>query len=90
MEESLAEVREQEEEMTRANRALTTRLEDVQVRPGKPNSELKLARNHVWLCYYEFITLCTLPFKRLGLIRTHGVKTIININPTIRVALLFQ
>ncbi|XP_030647869.1 cingulin-like protein 1 [Chanos chanos] len=30
LEESLAEVREQEEEMTRANRALTTRLEDVQ------------------------------------------------------------
>ncbi|KAK2914116.1 hypothetical protein Q8A67_002515 [Cirrhinus molitorella] len=30
LEESLAEVREQEEEMTRANRALSTRLEDVQ------------------------------------------------------------
>uniref|UniRef100_A0A9J8A2T2 Cingulin-like 1 n=1 Tax=Cyprinus carpio carpio TaxID=630221 RepID=A0A9J8A2T2_CYPCA len=30
LEESLAEVREQEEEMTRANRALGTRLEDVQ------------------------------------------------------------
>lgn len=42
MEESLAEVREQEEEMTRANHALTTRLEDVQVRPGKPNSEQEL------------------------------------------------
>lgn len=32
MEESLAEIREQEEEMSRANRALTIRLEDVQVR----------------------------------------------------------
>ena len=31
LEESLAEVKEQEEEMLRANRALTTRLEDVQV-----------------------------------------------------------
>lgn len=42
MEESLAEVREQEEEMTRANRALSTRLEDVQVRPWKPKFELEL------------------------------------------------
>lgn len=32
MEESLAEIKEQEEEMSRANRALTIRLEDVQVR----------------------------------------------------------
>lgn len=31
VEESLNEVKEQEEEMSRANRALTTRLEDVQV-----------------------------------------------------------
>ena len=31
LEECLAEVKEQEEEMSRANRALTTRLEDVQV-----------------------------------------------------------
>lgn len=34
-EESLAEIKEQEEEMTRANRALTVRLEDVQVRLTK-------------------------------------------------------
>lgn len=54
MEESLAEVREQEEEMTRANRALSTRLEDVQVRPGKPKFELELRwqKNHVWLSCY--------------------------------------
>lgn len=32
MEESLAEIKEQEEEMSRASRALTIRLEDVQVR----------------------------------------------------------
>lgn len=32
LEESLAEIKEQEEEMSRANRALTIRLEDVQVR----------------------------------------------------------
>lgn len=32
LEESLEEIKEQEEEMSRANRALTTRLEDVQVR----------------------------------------------------------
>lgn len=32
MEESLAEIKEQEEEAARANRALTIRLEDVQVR----------------------------------------------------------
>lgn len=32
LEESLAEIKEQEEEMSRANRALTNRLEDVQVR----------------------------------------------------------
>ena len=31
LEESLAEVKEQEEEMSRANRALSTRLDDVQV-----------------------------------------------------------
>lgn len=31
LEESLAEIKEQEEEMSRANRALTIRLEDVQV-----------------------------------------------------------
>lgn len=31
LEESLTEIKEQEEEMSRANRALTTRLEDVQV-----------------------------------------------------------
>lgn len=31
LEESLAEIKEQEEEMSRANRALTARLEDVQV-----------------------------------------------------------
>lgn len=31
LEESLAEIKEQEEEMSRANRALTLRLEDVQV-----------------------------------------------------------
>lgn len=31
LEECLAEVKEQEEEMSRANRALTTRLEDLQV-----------------------------------------------------------
>lgn len=43
MEESLAEVREQEEEMTRANRALSTRLEDVQVRPRKSNAGLELS-----------------------------------------------
>lgn len=54
MEESLAEVREQEEEMTRANRALSTRLEDVQVRPGKPDFLFG-----VWLSY-EFVLLCIL------------------------------
>lgn len=32
LEESLEEIKEQEEEMSCANRALTTRLEDVQVR----------------------------------------------------------
>ena len=32
LEESLAEIKEQEEEVSRANRALTLRLEDVQVR----------------------------------------------------------
>lgn len=31
LEESLAEIKEQEDEMSRANRALTIRLEDVQV-----------------------------------------------------------
>lgn len=36
LEESLAEIREQEEEMSRANRALTVRLEDVQVRRAGP------------------------------------------------------
>ena len=34
LEESLAEVKEQEEEMSRANRALSTRLDDVQVGGG--------------------------------------------------------
>lgn len=32
LDESLGEIKEQEEEMSRANRALTLRLEDVQVR----------------------------------------------------------
>lgn len=32
LEESLAELKEQDEEMSRANRALTVRLEDIQVR----------------------------------------------------------
>lgn len=36
LEESLAEIKEQEEEMSRANRALTVRLEDVQVRRVGP------------------------------------------------------
>ncbi|XP_066509464.1 cingulin-like protein 1 isoform X2 [Hoplias malabaricus] len=39
LEESLAEVREEEEEMSRANRALTTRLEDVQRNLTKMSQE---------------------------------------------------
>jgi len=39
LEESLAEIEEQEEEMSRANRALTIRLEDVQVRSAALHAE---------------------------------------------------
>ncbi|KAM6943349.1 cingulin-like protein 1 isoform 2-T2 [Xenentodon cancila] len=39
LEESLAEIKEQEEEMSRANRALTTRLEDVQRNLAKLTSD---------------------------------------------------
>nr|XP_015808492.2 cingulin-like protein 1 isoform X1 [Nothobranchius furzeri] len=41
LEESLAEIKEQEEEMSRANRALTLRLEDVQRNFAKVSSEHK-------------------------------------------------
>lgn len=44
LEESLAEIKEQEEEMSRANRALTIRLEDVQVRAAKPSVGMVLLR----------------------------------------------
>lgn len=48
LEESLAEIKEQEEEMSRANRALTIRLEDVQVR---------LATLHYTVCREVWIAM---------------------------------
>lgn len=41
VEESLAEIKEQEEEMSHANRALTIRLEDVQVKLATLHGMLK-------------------------------------------------
>lgn len=49
LEESLAEIKEQEEEMSRANRALTIRLEDVQVRSS-------VCEDH--LCGFTPLMLC--------------------------------
>lgn len=61
LEESLAEIKEQEEEMSRANRALTLRLEDVQVR--------RVTQNYITACGFHvprvgFKTFNTVLFYR--------------------------